>query len=102
MPVPCPCCKASNATGPNCRRCKADLAELFALDTHAEALLAEARNRIHAGDARRAAAIIDRALETRRTPEALRLRAVAAYLGRDFPAALAWYRSLEAACAKSS
>ena len=102
MPVPCPCCKATNAAGPNCRRCKADLAELFALDAQAEALLAEARDSIRAGDARRAATIIDRALEARRTPEALRLRAVAAYLARDFPAALAWSRSLEAACAKSS
>ena len=32
MALRCPVCKAENAQGPNCRRCKADLSLLFALE----------------------------------------------------------------------
>ena len=76
MTVACPCCKASNTAGPACRRCKADLAELFAVAAQAERLLAEARARLRAGDARRAATIIETVIALRRDPEALRLRAL--------------------------
>lgn len=43
MPLNCPVCKAENAAGPNCRRCKADLAMLFALSEHRTQLLAATR-----------------------------------------------------------
>ena len=36
----CPACKADNAQGPACRRCKADLSPLWALEARREALLA--------------------------------------------------------------
>ena len=43
MPIPCPCCRASNDTGPACRRCKADLALLFALEANRAEHFAAAR-----------------------------------------------------------
>ena len=43
MSVPCPCCKASNDTGPACRRCKADLSLLFAVESERVSLVAAAR-----------------------------------------------------------
>ena len=36
----CPVCRAENSQGPNCRRCKADLSMLFALETEREGHLA--------------------------------------------------------------
>lgn len=93
--VPCPCCKAANTAGPACRRCKADLTLLFAVAAEHEALVAAASAELAAGDGPGAAELLDRALELRRTPEAVRLRAAAALVGRDFPAAAAWY---SAAC----
>ena len=102
MPVPCPCCKATNASGPACRRCKADLSELFALAAEVESLHARARTRLSRGDAAAAAAIMDTALAARVTPEGLKLRALAGLLARDFPAAWAWHHTWKAACAKSS
>jgi hypothetical protein len=41
MPIRCPVCKADNAAGPACRRCKADLGMLFGLEDQRAALLAE-------------------------------------------------------------
>lgn len=90
-PVPCPCCKAVNASGPACRRCKADLGLLFAVAAEHDALLGEAAAELRAGRATSAAGLADRALELWRTADALKLRAVAALLGRDFPAAAGWY-----------
>ncbi len=39
----CPVCKAENAAGPACRRCKADLSLLFQLEEQRERTLAAAR-----------------------------------------------------------
>jgi hypothetical protein len=50
MSIRCPVCKAENATGPACRRCKADLAMLFAIEEQRSALLADARQAFDAGD----------------------------------------------------
>ena len=38
----CPVCKADNSQGPQCRRCKADLSLLFALEEQRRRTLAEA------------------------------------------------------------
>src|SRR5262249_46077673 len=43
VPVSCPCCKASNDVGPNCRRCKADLSLLFAVEARRTTAIAETR-----------------------------------------------------------
>jgi hypothetical protein len=42
----CPVCKADNDQGPACRRCKADLSLLWALEARREALLASVRHRL--------------------------------------------------------
>jgi len=94
MPVPCPCCKASNDAGPACRRCKADLALLFAADADAAALLAAARAALAAGDYPAADDLAGRAAAVRRTPDALRTRAAARLLGGRFADALAVYHEL--------
>jgi hypothetical protein len=45
----CPVCKADNNQGPNCRRCKADLSLLFALEVSRRHTLNEARRRFLEG-----------------------------------------------------
>ena len=43
MALRCPVCKAENAQGPNCRRCKADLSMMFALEDQRAPVMEEAR-----------------------------------------------------------
>lgn len=50
MPVPCPCCKAANDTGPACRRCKADLSLLFAAAARRDWCTAAAAESLAGGD----------------------------------------------------
>ena len=94
MPVPCPCCKAANDTGPACRRCKADLSLLFAVDAEQAALVAAARRHAAQGRYPEALAALDRAAQLRATPDVLRLRAAALVLAGRFPAALRAYHEL--------
>lgn len=94
MPVPCPCCKASNDAGPACRRCKADLSLLFAADADAAALLSRARTALAAGSFPEAEALADRSAAVRRTPAALRVRAAARLMRGHFAGALAAYHDL--------
>ena len=94
MPVPCPCCKASNDAGPACRRCKADLALLFAADADAASLLARARDALAAGSFPEAAALADQSAALRRTPDALQVGACARLLSGRFADALAAYHEL--------
>jgi hypothetical protein len=67
MAIRCPVCKADNTSGPTCRRCKADLSLLFALEDQRE-------------DATRAASA---ALVERRYAEAHRAGLRADHLRRD-------------------
>ena len=78
MPIPCPCCKAANDAGPACRRCKADLALLFQIESDRAALVA-------AGEYERAHAM-------RRGNDTAALIAATRLLQRDFSGALAAYR----------
>ena len=96
MPVPCPCCKASNDAGPACRRCKADLSLLFAVEGQRAAALADARRLAAAGHVRESLAALDRAAQLRGGPDVSRLRAAVALLARDFPAALRAYHDVAA------
>jgi hypothetical protein len=86
-PVPCPCCRAPNATGPACRRCKADLSPLFALEARRDFLLADARRL--AADGRFADALdaADEAAALRSGGDARSLRAALLLLTGDFSAA---------------
>ena len=97
MPVPCPCCKASNDAGPSCRRCKADLASLFAVDAQRTVILTEARRLAVESRFAESLAALDRAAQLRRDADVSRARAVVLLLAREFPAALSAYHELRPA-----
>ena len=90
----CPVCKAENPQGPLCRRCKADLTLLFALEEQREGALARARRHLTAGRWHEAAREARRGDGLRRDEGSLRLLAVAALLCRDFARAWECYRQL--------
>lgn len=94
MAVPCPCCKATNDAPPACRRCKADLSLLWAVEADRAAAVAAARDHAAGGRFADAAAELGRAAQLRRSPDVLRLMAAARLLARDFPAAAAAYHEL--------
>lgn len=100
MSVPCPVCRAPAAiaapTGTGhaaatCRRCKADLALVAAVEARRAALLAAAKVALARGDFRVALSALACAGGTRPGPDLDRLRAAALLLSRDFPAAWACY-----------
>ena len=84
MLLRCPVCKAENSTGPNCRRCKADLKLLFALEEQRERVLAEARADIAAGYWLEAQECAHEADGLRRDAESLKLMALTALLCGDY------------------
>ncbi|HVS36924.1 MAG TPA: hypothetical protein VMS17_15295 [Gemmataceae bacterium] len=96
----CPACKAENAVAawsPDhaataCRRCKADLSLLFALEEQRERTLAEARRLLAAGRTEEADALAADADAMRSNAESRRLRAATRLMRRDFAAAWAFYR----------
>lgn len=92
MPLSCPACRASNDAGPACRRCRADLSLLFALDARRAVELAAGRAALAQGDAGAAFSFARRASELRHGADAARLAAAAALLRRDFDAAWKEYR----------
>ena len=94
MPIPCPCCKAANDAGPACRRCKADLSLLFALEADRAALVAEARELAAEARFPESLSALARAAQLRRGNDVQRLRAVALLLSRDYAGALAAYHDL--------
>jgi len=93
MPVTikCPACKAPNDTGPNCRRCKADLAVLFQIEDQRHTLIRTAEAAIAASDTRKALAKAQSADQLRRDPESVRLLACASLLRGDYAEALRLY-----------
>jgi hypothetical protein len=90
--VACPCCRASNETGPNCRRCAADLTLLFRLESDRDALLAAAADDIASGRAAAALAALAQAEALRPGDDLVRLRAVAKLTNLDFASALRDYK----------
>jgi hypothetical protein len=86
--IVCPACRADNAEGPACRRCKADLSALFALEADRAYAMGEARSALAAGEPARALPAALRARMLRRDEESGRLAAVCALCAGDF--ALAW------------
>ena len=94
MPIPCPCCKASNDTGPACRRCRADLSLLFAIEADREAAIQLARGFAAESRFPEAIAALERAAALRRGDEVARLKAAVLLLGRDFAGALNAYHEV--------
>jgi hypothetical protein len=89
----CPVCKAENATGPQCRRCKADLGLLWSLEDQRRRELEAARRCLSAGRWPEAVRHVAQAYRLRRDEEASRLLAVAYLLGRDFAEAWRHYQA---------
>jgi len=88
----CPVCKADNSQGPQCRRCKADLSLLFALEDQRRRTLAEARRCLRRGEWQAAVGHAETASWLRGDEESRRLLATAHLLGRDFVAAWRCYQ----------
>jgi hypothetical protein len=98
--IRCPACRADNAGGPSCRRCKADLSLLFALEARREALLGQARLEGAAARWQEALATAAEADALRQDGASLRLVAVAALMCRDFHQAWRCYLGCKAAPAE--
>jgi hypothetical protein len=89
----CPVCKVENDQGPTCRRCKADLSLLFALEDQRTLALERAVRGIAEGQAEEAYREACRADAMRRDEHSLKVRAVAALLARDFAGAWECYQA---------
>lgn len=88
----CPVCKADNPQGSECRRCKADLSLLFALEDQRGQMLAEARYCLRRGEWRAALEQAEAAIWLRNDEKAQQLLAVARLLGKDFAGAWQCYQ----------
>jgi hypothetical protein len=90
-PSTCPVCRARVESGPSCRRCKADLSLLFALEARRDAALAAAGRMLAADRPDEALALARGAERLRRGDDARRLIAAAHLLCRDFAEAWRWH-----------
>jgi len=80
----CPVCKADNPQGPQCRRCKADLWLLFAIEEQRQQALSATRQCLAGGQWGPAVQHAEAADWMRSDEESQRLLAVAYLLNRDF------------------
>jgi hypothetical protein len=90
MSISCPLCKAANDTGSHCRRCRADLSLLFAVEAQRQAHFAQARAALAQDEPILASHEAQRADESRHGPDLARFQAVLALLRRDFGEA--WFQ----------
>ena len=90
----CPVCRAENSQGPNCRRCKADLSLLFALEQQRDCCIHACREAIRAEDWSLAEYHTVEAATIRSDETVQRLEALIAILRGDFQRAWAQYRSM--------
>jgi hypothetical protein len=86
-------CRADNNEGPACRRCRADLSLLFALEVQRENLLARIRERAQAGDWPIMIRLAKQALEMRNSDDARQLLAIAWLMEKNFARAWETYQS---------
>jgi hypothetical protein len=91
----CPICRAENAAGPQCRRCRADLTLLFNLDEQRQHVLATAYRCVASGRLTEALALADGADALRGDLESCWLQVVVALAKRDFKRAWAEYPRLQ-------
>lgn len=87
----CPVCKADHLTDPRCRRCKADLSLLFALEEQRSRTIAEARRCLRRREFGRAARLAETADWLRGDEESRQFAALAHLLRGDFAAAWKHY-----------
>jgi hypothetical protein len=91
MTIRCPVCRADNEVGPACRRCKADLAPLFDLETRRARALELTAHAAAQGDGD---AVLRHAREAqllRGGDDVLRWIAVGQLMRRDFARAAAYW-----------
>src|SRR3954462_3926374 len=105
MTLRCPVCRAENTSGPPCRRCRADLSLLAAVEARREFHFTRARDALRDGQLAPSRHQLDRAEELpaapaqelpgaedlRPGPDPRRVRACLLLLAGDFPAAWAGY-----------
>jgi hypothetical protein len=89
MTLRCPVCRAENTTGPACRRCRADLSLLAAVEARRDFHFTRACIALREGRLDAARNDLDRAEELRAGPDVRRVRACLSLLAGDFPAAWA-------------
>jgi hypothetical protein len=89
----CPVCKAMVEQHPQCRRCRADLSLLFAVERQAQVAGEEAVRLAGQGRDVEALHLAGRAAALHSTKETQRFLAVLHLRGRDFAAAWAAYQS---------
>jgi hypothetical protein len=92
----CPVCRAEVEQGPNCRRCRADLSLLFALEEQRQRALATAYRLLHERRLGSARAVAEGACALRGDAESNRLLAVVALLHRNFRTAWKSYQAARA------
>jgi hypothetical protein len=83
----CPVCRAQIEQGPQCRRCRADLSLLFAVEKQRQNALAAAYRCLAQRRWQQALALAEGADTLRRDEDSRRLRAVLRLLERDFEGA---------------
>ena len=94
----CPACRAANAAAATtCRRCKADLTLVVAVEARRVGLLSAATSAIAAGEFDAALRHLASAEAVRGGADVQRLRATAYLANRDFPAAWRTYQRGRAA-----
>jgi hypothetical protein len=91
MTLRCPVCRAENPAGPACRRCRADLSLLVAVEARRDHHLAAARAALVDGRCDHALEELGRADGLRRGADERRARACAFLLAGDFRSALVEY-----------
>jgi hypothetical protein len=91
----CPVCKATNDSGPQCRRCRADLTLLFALEEQRRQTVAAAYRCLMEGRAPEAQRLAHRAGNLRGDDETRRLLALSCLLQRDFAGAWRYHGTRE-------
>jgi hypothetical protein len=88
----CPVCRAENDRDPTCRRCKADLSLLVALEARRDRALAAAASAMAQGNGAAAETAARAAHDLRAGDDSARTLALAHLLQRHFAEALAWCR----------
>jgi hypothetical protein len=92
--ITCPCCRAANDVGPACRRCKADLALLFAVADRRGYLVSEARKLAAGGKYAESLRSLEEAAALRAGDDVRRLTAAVRLLDGQYATALAAYDGL--------